>query len=187
MGKDVIFDYSKAAAFIHEEEIAGIKAGVQAARETLVEKTGAGNDFLGWIDLPVDYDKEEFGRIKKAAEKIQKDSDVLLVIGIGGSYLGARAAIEFLSHSFYNNLPKEKRRRLRQKGALHFKPSRHVRREGRRRYPSDLRVSAQQRTPDLPGQHRSALRAFERCAEEHGAACPPCDRGRHVEPGTFGY
>ena len=61
MGKDVIFDYSKAAAFIHEEEIAGIKAGVQAARETLVEKTGAGNDFLGWIDLPVDYDKEEFG------------------------------------------------------------------------------------------------------------------------------
>ena len=110
MGKDVIFDYSKAAAFIHEEEIAGIKAGVQAARETLVEKTGAGNDFLGWIDLPVDYDKEEFGRIKKAAEKIQKDSDVLLVIGIGGSYLGARAAIEFLSHSFYNNLPKEKRK-----------------------------------------------------------------------------
>ena len=68
MGKDVIFDYSKAAAFIHEEEIAGIEAGVQAARETLVEKTGAGNDFLGWIDLPVDYDKEEFGRIKKAAE-----------------------------------------------------------------------------------------------------------------------
>ena len=110
MGKDVIFDYSKAAAFIHEEEIAGIKAGVQAARETLVEKTGAGNDFLGWIDLPVDYDKEEFGRIKKAAEKIQKDSDVLLVIGIGGSYLGARAAIEFLSHSFENNLPKEKRK-----------------------------------------------------------------------------
>ena len=83
---------------------------MQAARETLVEKTGAGNDFLGWIDLPVDYDKEEFGRIKKAAEKIQKDSDVLLVIGIGGSYLGARAAIEFLSHSFYNNLPKEKRK-----------------------------------------------------------------------------
>ena len=110
MGKAVIFDYSKAAAFIHEAAIAGIKAGVQAARETLVEKTGAGNDFLGWIDLPVDYDKEEFGRIKKAAEKIQKDSDVLLVIGIGGSYLGARAAIEFLSHSFYNNLPKEKRK-----------------------------------------------------------------------------
>ena len=68
MGKDVIFDYSKAAAFIHEEEIAGIKAGVQAARETLVEKTGAGNDFLGWIDLPVDYDKEEFGHQKSGGE-----------------------------------------------------------------------------------------------------------------------
>lgn len=77
-----------------------------AARDTLVEKTGAGNDYLGWIDLPVDYDKEEFARIKKAAAKIQGDSDVLLVVGIGGSYLGARAAIEFLSHSFYNVLPK---------------------------------------------------------------------------------
>ena len=110
MGKDVIFDYSKAAAFIHEEEIAGIKAGVQAARETLVEKTGAGNDFLGWIDLPVDYDKEEFDRIKKAAAKIQSDSEVLLVIGIGGSYLGARAAIEFLRHSFYNSVSKEIRK-----------------------------------------------------------------------------
>ena len=83
---------------------------MQAARETLVEKTGAGNDFLGWIDLPVDYDKEEFGRIKKAAEKIQKDSDVLLVIGIGGSYLGARAVIEALTHTFYAYLPKEQRK-----------------------------------------------------------------------------
>lgn len=68
----MIFDYSKAAAFIHEEEIAGIKAGVQAARETLVEKTGAGNDFLGWIDLPVDYDKEEFGRIKKLRRRFRR-------------------------------------------------------------------------------------------------------------------
>lgn len=68
----MIFDYSKAAAFIHEEEIAGIKAGVQAARETLVEKTGAGNDFLGWIDLPVDYDKEEFGRIKKRRRRFRR-------------------------------------------------------------------------------------------------------------------
>ena len=74
MGKDVIFDYSKAAAFIHEEEIAGIKAGVQAARETLVEKTGAGNDFLGWIDLPVDYDKEEFGRIKKSSSVMDRQT-----------------------------------------------------------------------------------------------------------------
>ena len=67
------------------------------AKETLLSKEGAGNDYLGWIDLPVDYDKDEFARIKKAAAKIQSDSDVLLVVGIGGSYLGARAAIEFLS------------------------------------------------------------------------------------------
>ena len=70
MGKDVIFDYSKAAAFIHEEEIAGIKAGVQAARETLVEKTGAGNDFLGWIDLPVDYDKEASKKRRRRFRRI---------------------------------------------------------------------------------------------------------------------
>ena len=74
-----------------------------------MSKTGAGNDYLGWISLPEDYDKEEFARIKKAAEKIKNDSEVLIVIGIGGSYLGAKAAIEFLSHTFYNNLPKEKR------------------------------------------------------------------------------
>ena len=76
------------------------------AKDKLVAKTGAGNDFLGWIDLPVDYDKEEFDRIKKAAAKIREDSEVLLVIGIGGSYLGARAAIEFLGHSFANVVPK---------------------------------------------------------------------------------
>lgn len=83
---------------------------IMDAKEQLVSKTGAGNDFLGWIDLPVDYDKDEFVRIKKAAEKIQSDSEVLVVIGIGGSYLGARAAIEFLRHGFYNNLPKEVRK-----------------------------------------------------------------------------
>ena len=76
----------------------------------MTSRTGAGNDFLGWIDLPVDYDKDEFARIKKAAAKIQSDSDVLLVIGIGGSYLGARAAIEFLTHSFYNVLDKDTRK-----------------------------------------------------------------------------
>ena len=80
------------------------------AKELLVSKTGPGNDFLGWIDLPVDYDKEEFARIKKAAAKIQSDSEVLLVIGIGGSYLGARAAIEFLRHGFYNMISKEQRK-----------------------------------------------------------------------------
>ena len=110
MGREVRFDYSKAAAFINPEEIANFKASVMTAKETLISKSGAGNDYLGWIDLPVDYDKEEFARIKKAAEKIQGDSDVLLVIGIGGSYLGARAAIEFLSHSFSNILPKGKRK-----------------------------------------------------------------------------
>ena len=110
MSKKLQFDYSKAAGFIREEELANMKSTVLAAKETLVAKTGAGNDFLGWIDLPEAYDKEEFARIKKAAEKIRKDSDVLLVVGIGGSYLGARAAIEFLSHSFYNVLSKDQRK-----------------------------------------------------------------------------
>ena len=110
MGNKVTFDYSKAMKFIGENEIESMKPIVAEAKKTLVSKTGAGNDFLGWIDLPVDYDKEEFARIEKAAEKIKGDSDVLLVIGIGGSYLGARAAIEFLRHSFYNNLPKEVRK-----------------------------------------------------------------------------
>ena len=110
MGREVAFDYSKAAPFVRTEELENMKSAVMCAKDVLVGKTGAGNDFLGWIDLPVDYDKEEFARIKKAAEKIQNDSDVLLVVGIGGSYLGARAAIEFLSHSFYNVLPKGKRK-----------------------------------------------------------------------------
>lgn len=107
---NVTFDYSNAADFMAESELSGIKAAALTAKETLVSQSGAGNDFLGWINLPVDYDKEEFARIKKAAEKIKSDSDVLLVIGIGGSYLGARAAIEFLRHSFYNNVSKEVRR-----------------------------------------------------------------------------
>lgn len=106
----VTFDYSKAASFIGAHEVDFMKKQVMDARELLVSKTGAGNDFLGWIDLPVDYDKEEFDRIKKAAAKIQSDSEVLLVIGIGGSYLGARAAIEFLRHSFYNSVSKEIRK-----------------------------------------------------------------------------
>lgn len=109
MGK-VSFDYSKAAGFISEEEVTYMSKLVADAKEQLMSRTGAGNDFLGWIDLPVDYDKDEFARIKKAAEKIQSDSEVLVVIGIGGSYLGARAAIEFLRHGFYNNLPKEVRK-----------------------------------------------------------------------------
>ena len=110
MGNKVTFDYSKAAIVVREEEVAAMKKMTETAKEVLVSKTGLGNDFLGWIDLPVDYDKEEFDRIKKAAKKIQEDSEVLLVIGIGGSYLGARAAIDFLSHPFYNNLSKENRK-----------------------------------------------------------------------------
>ncbi len=105
----VKFDVTKAKQFVSQEELQNFKAQVLAAEKTLLDRNGAGNDFLGWIDLPVDYDKEEFARIKKAAEKIRKDSDVLLVIGIGGSYLGARAANEFLNNCFYNELPKEKR------------------------------------------------------------------------------
>ena len=110
MENRVTFDYSKAMQFIGENEITSIMAIAETAKNILVEKSGAGNDFLGWIDLPVNYDKEEFARIQKAADKIKNDSDVLVVIGIGGSYLGARAAIEFLRHSFYNNLPKEVRK-----------------------------------------------------------------------------
>ena len=85
-----------------EAEIADYTAQVAAAQDTLVNGTGAGNDFLGWLNLPVDYDREEFTRIKQAAEKIRKTADVLIVIGIGGSYLGARAAIEFVNGQFYN-------------------------------------------------------------------------------------
>ena len=110
MSKKVAFDYSKAAPFISANEMELMKKLTLDAKELLVSKTGAGNDFLGWIDLPVDYDKEEFARIKKAAEKIQNDSEVLLVVGIGGSYLGARAAIEFLRHSFYNVVDKSIRK-----------------------------------------------------------------------------
>jgi glucose-6-phosphate isomerase len=87
-----------------------MKAITESAKELLLSKKGAGNDYLGWIDLPVDYDKDEFERIKKAAKKIQSDSEVLVVIGIGGSYLGARAAIEFLGHNFFNSVSKEVRK-----------------------------------------------------------------------------
>lgn len=106
---NLVFDYSKALGFVSQEEIDAMAPYIKVAHETIANKNGAGNDFLGWVDLPVDYDKEEFARIKKAAEKIRKDSDVLVVIGIGGSYLGARAAIEMLSHTFANAVSKELR------------------------------------------------------------------------------
>ena len=104
------FDYKKALPFIGQNEIDNMEGYVKVAHDMLHNKTGAGNDFLGWVNLPEEYDKEEFARIKKAAEKIRSNSDVLIVIGIGGSYLGARAAIEMLQHSFYNSLSKEQRK-----------------------------------------------------------------------------
>lgn len=110
MSDKVTFDYSKAEQFLGSNEIPAMKELVMNAKEKLVAKDGLGNDFLGWIDLPVNYDKEEFDRIQKAAKKIQQDSQVLLVIGIGGSYLGARAAIEFLRHGFYNQISQEMRK-----------------------------------------------------------------------------
>lgn len=93
--------------FIAPHEMENIKAEAELAAKTLSDRSGAGNDFLGWVELPTNYDKEEFVRIKAAAEKIRKNSDVLIVIGIGGSYLGARAAIEFLKSPLYNNLKKD--------------------------------------------------------------------------------
>ncbi|GBG06734.1 glucose-6-phosphate isomerase [Paenibacillus agaridevorans] len=110
MSKTVQFDYSKALAFIGKHEIDNLTEQVKAAHGQLHNGTGAGSDYLGWIDLPTNYDKEEFARIKEAASKIQSDSEVLIVIGIGGSYLGARAAIEMLSNSFYNIQSKEQRK-----------------------------------------------------------------------------
>ena len=110
MEQRVTFDYSLAKKFISDEELRMIEQTTLNAREELVGKKGAGNDFLGLIDLPANYDKEAFSRIKKAASKIRQDSDVLLVIGIGGSYLGARAAIEALRHSFYNSVSKDVRK-----------------------------------------------------------------------------
>ncbi len=110
MSQALTFDYSKALTFLAQHEVDYLAPAVKVAHEQLHQKTGAGADFLGWIDLPHQYDKEEFGRIKKAAAQIQADSDVLIVVGIGGSYLGARAAIEMLTHSFYNHLSKEQRK-----------------------------------------------------------------------------
>ena len=101
------FNSNYAQDFLRENDIKGLAAQVAAADLMIKDKNGLGNDFLGWVDLPENYDREEFARIKKAAEKIKKDTDVLVVIGIGGSYLGARAAIEFLKSHYYNNLTKD--------------------------------------------------------------------------------
>ena len=110
MDYNISFDYSNARFMVSDDNLKAMSKRVLDAKEVLVSRTGAGNDFLGWLDLPINYDKEEFARIKKAAAKIQSDSEILIVIGIGGSYLGARAAIEALRHSFYNAIPKEQRK-----------------------------------------------------------------------------
>ena len=106
----VTFSYENAKKFVKESEITMMKRLVLQAKEDLLSRTGPGNDFLGWIDLPEQYDSEEFARIQAAAEKIRNDSDVLVVIGIGGSYLGSRAAISFLNHNFVNKLGADTRK-----------------------------------------------------------------------------
>ena len=93
--------------FISDDELKAIIPAVEDAHQKIIDKSGEGSDFLGWVDLPVDYDKEEFERIKKAAAKIKSDSKALVVIGIGGSYLGARAAIEFCTSQNYNLIKKD--------------------------------------------------------------------------------
>jgi glucose-6-phosphate isomerase len=109
MNKGLRLDLSKVEPYAKLQELDHMEAMVKAAHDTLHNKTGAGNDFLGWLDLPVNYDKEEFSRIKNAAEKIKKNSQALIVIGIGGSYLGPRAAIEMLNSNFHNMLGNDKR------------------------------------------------------------------------------
>ena len=105
------FDYSKVLdKFVAPHEVEYMQSQVTAADELIRKGTGAGSDFLGWLDLPENYDREEFDRILKAAEQIKSDSDVLVVIGIGGSYLGAKAAIDFLNHHFANLQTKEERK-----------------------------------------------------------------------------
>ncbi|NLM42898.1 MAG: glucose-6-phosphate isomerase [Clostridiales bacterium] len=106
----VTFDYSHALSFINGKEINALQDRVSKCHKMLHYETGLGSDFLGWIDLPNNYDRSEFNRLKAVAQRIRSQSEVFIVIGIGGSYLGARAAIEMLNHSFYNELPKDKRK-----------------------------------------------------------------------------
>ena len=107
----ITFDYSKVLdKFVAPHEVDNLQAQVTVADEMIRKGTGPGADFLGWRDLPENYDREEFDRILKAAEKIKEESDVLVVIGIGGSYLGAKAAIDFLNHHFANLQTKEERK-----------------------------------------------------------------------------
>lgn len=105
----ISFDYKNAIGFLSQDEIDSMQSKVDNAHDKLHSMSGEGNDYLGWIDLPRDYDKIEFENIKRCSKKIQKDSDILLVIGIGGSYLGARAAINMLGHTFRNDIDNNKR------------------------------------------------------------------------------
>ena len=100
----ISFNYENVLPFLQQSEVENLSEFVKVAHNMLHEKKGPGSDYLGWVTLPNDYDKDEFSRIKKAAERIRQSSDALIVIGIGGSYLGARAAIEALSHSFHNQM-----------------------------------------------------------------------------------
>ncbi|WP_066297153.1 glucose-6-phosphate isomerase [Bacillus sp. FJAT-29937] len=109
MSFSIYFDYSNAESFFQDNELDSLQSKVKQLHDVIHEKTGLGNEYLGWLDWPVQYDKEEFERLVKVAEKIKSDSDALIVIGIGGSYLGAQAAIDMLNHHFYNSLPKGKR------------------------------------------------------------------------------
>lgn len=104
------FDYSNAQVFIGDHQLQYQQQAVQAAHHTLHNNTCFNKDYCGWLDLPLNYDREEFARIQLAAARIKEDCDAFVVIGVGGSYLGARSAIEFLGHSFYNQLPKDKRK-----------------------------------------------------------------------------
>ncbi|MCB0640621.1 MAG: glucose-6-phosphate isomerase, partial [Phaeodactylibacter sp.] len=108
--KTLRFDYTKALGFVKAHELEFLQAQIDQAAELLEKGSGQGNEFLGWVNWPEQYDKEEFARVEAAAKRIQEQSEVLVVIGIGGSYLGAKAAIEFLGHAFRNDLPKEQRK-----------------------------------------------------------------------------
>ncbi len=106
----ISFDSSKLSKFVHDNELGEMQALVNAADAELRKGTGAGSDFRDWLTLPKDYDKDEFTRIQAAAKKIQSDSKVLVVIGIGGSYLGAKMAVDFLNDTFFNYLPDDQRK-----------------------------------------------------------------------------
>ena len=108
--KKILFDYSRATKFINKQELNNLKSIVAVAHELIHEKKGAGSEFLGWVDLPKNYEEDFLQDIQETAKLVQKNSDVLIVVGIGGSYLGTRAAIEMLNHHFYNLLPKTKRK-----------------------------------------------------------------------------